>query len=290
MDKSRHITLAVAVLAVAILASLMFDGIWYDVDARGTYSGSIEREPTLWANYTIDSQTEEIQVEITNATPLIYYFSVRDTINSENKSLSNNDESSKEEFTSMDDIRVYVKWSAIFTIILFALGAIRRWFTLLSLGGWVLTLFLLVVMIPMSLMGGYSEGDPEAGGGLDTGEESGDEQFVHSTFDSSLGLKGTGIIFSFESNGYDLGLLDEDERDVVKESPPKEGEVGYDSLVVFSGEVKAAYGDGIVSWVASPLIPIVFFVIERVKRRFSGKDEIHLDDHLLDYKTSNEDE
>ena len=69
MGKSRYISHAVAVLAVALLAMMMFDGIWYDVDARGTYSGSIEREPTLWANYTLDSQTEEIQLEITNATP-----------------------------------------------------------------------------------------------------------------------------------------------------------------------------------------------------------------------------
>jgi len=290
MGKSRYISHALAVLAVALLAMMMFDGIWYDVDARGTYSGSIEREPTLWANYTLDSQTEEIQVEITNATPLIYYFSVRDTISSENESESNKEELNKEESISMDDIRIYIKWSAISTIALFALGAVRRWFTWLSLGGWAVTLFLLVVMIPMSLMGGYSEGDPEAGGGLDTGEESGDEQFVHSTFDSSFGLKGSGVIFSFESNGYDLGLVEEDNREVVKESPPKEGEVGYDSLVVFSGEVKAAYGDGIVSWVAVPLIPLVLFIVAKAKRHLSTQNELLSEDDVSIENDSNESE
>jgi hypothetical protein len=60
------------VVLVAILLSLTFSGTWFEVRGKGVYTEGLEREPTIWVNYTVDAEDEVIGVQITNATPLIH--------------------------------------------------------------------------------------------------------------------------------------------------------------------------------------------------------------------------
>lgn len=249
--RTEYVRQGVVAVAVALLGLLLIQDVWYEVSARGTYVEGLSREPTIWANYTLDSQQENIGIEITNATPLIFYLNSRETLNENQEEVNLT--------SNLDATRNLVEKGVILTVAFFALGAFRRWFSWLGYGVWGFTAFLLIVMVPMSLFGGYSEDSgPEARGALETGDETGKEQFAHSSFDSTLSLHSTGIIFGFDSSGYDLGLLNESQRDAVKESPPNEGEDGAEAFIRFAGEVSISLGDGIIAWVAVPIIPLTF--------------------------------
>lgn len=254
--RTEHVRQGVVAAAVALLGMLLVQGVWYEVSAYGTYLEGLDREPTIWANYTLDSQQENIGIEITNATPLIFYLSSRENVGEgENKTT----EPKVDDTNNLDDTRNLVEKGVILTVAFFALGSFRRWFSWLGFGMWGFTAFLLIVMVPMSLFGGYSDDSgPEARGALETGDEAGEEQFAHSTFDSTLSLHSTGINFGFDSSGYDLGLVNASQRDAVKESPPSEGEDGAEAFIRFAGEVSISLGDGIIAWLVAPSIPLLF--------------------------------
>ncbi len=249
--RTEHLRQGVLAVAVALLGLLLVQEVWYEVSARGTYLEGPVREPTLWANYTIDSEEEKIQIEITNATPLFHYLNSRENLNEnqEEENLNSN----------LDATRNLVEKGVLLTVAFFAFGSLRRWFSWLGLGMWGFTSFLLIIMVPMSLLGGYSEGtEPEARGGLETGKEGGEDQFAHSKFDSTLSLHSTGLEFTFDSSGYDLGLVNESQRDALREKPPADGEEGSEAFIRFGGEVSVVLGDGIIAWLVVPFIPLLF--------------------------------
>ncbi|MBT4060014.1 MAG: hypothetical protein HOE69_06895 [Euryarchaeota archaeon] len=261
--RPAHVRQGVVAVAVALLGLLLVQGVWFEVSAYGTYLEGPSREPTIWANYSLDSEQEHIDIEITNATPLIVYLNTRENIG----------EAGEVNVTStLDDTRELVQKGVILTVAFFALGSYRRWFSWLGFGMWGFTAFLLIVMVPMSLFGGYSDDSgPEARGALETGDEVGDNQFAHSTFNSSLSLHSTGLNFGFDSSGYDLGLVNASQRDAVRENPPEDGEEGAEAFIRFAGEVSISFGEGIIAWLAVPIIPLVFLIIGRVNVDISNQ-------------------
>ena len=263
--RTEHVRQGVIAAAVALLGLLLVQGVWYEVSAHGTYVEGLSREPTIWANYTLDSQQENIGIEITNATPFIVYLNNRENIG----------ETEEVNVTStLDDTRDLVQKGVVLTVAFFALGSYRKWFSWLGFGLWGFTALLLIVMVPMSLFGGYSDDSgPEARGALETGDEVGEEQFAHSTFDSTLSLHSTGLNFGFDSSGYDLGLVNESQRDALRESPPGDGEEGSEAFIRFAGDVSISLGAGILSWLAVPLIPAVFLFFGSTKADDSNEIE-----------------
>nr|MBC8518357.1 hypothetical protein [Euryarchaeota archaeon] len=149
--RTEHVRQGVVAAAVALLGLLLVQGVWYEVSARGTYVEGLSREPTIWANYTLDSQQENIGIEITNATPLIFYLSSRENIVVEENKTT---EPKVDDTNNLDDTRNLVEKGVILTVAFFALGSFRRWFSWLGFGMWGFTAFLLIVMVPMSLFGG----------------------------------------------------------------------------------------------------------------------------------------
>lgn len=264
--RPAHVRQGVVAVAVALLGLLLVQGVWFEVSAYGTYLEGPSREPTIWANYSLDSEQEHIDIEITNATPLIVYLNTRENIG----------EDEEINVTStLDDTRELVQKGVILTVAFFALGAFRRWFSWLGYGMWGFTAFLLIVMVPMSLFGGYSDDSgPEARGALETGDEVGDNQFAHSTFNSSLSLHSTGLNFGFDSSGYDLGLVNASQRDAVRENPPEDGEDGAESFIRFAGEVSISLGDGIITWLVAPSIPLLFYFLGSKNEENSEEFEI----------------
>ncbi|MCS5527488.1 MAG: hypothetical protein NZ774_06455, partial [Candidatus Poseidoniales archaeon] len=155
--RTEHVRQGVVAVAVALLGMLLVQGVWYEVSAYGTYLEGLDREPTIWANYTLDSQQENIEIEISNATPLIHYLSTRENLNENQEEVNVT--------SNLDATRNLVGKGVILTVAFFALGSFRRWFSWLGFGMWGFTAFLLIVMVPMSLFGGYSDDSgPEARG------------------------------------------------------------------------------------------------------------------------------
>jgi len=264
----RHKTVAVAQLvAVVVFSLLCLSSAWFQIQAKGTYVEGIEREPTLWSNYTMGSESEHLQVEITNATPFIVYMSERDIV-----SESDADETSLEDGGfSLDEARGVVRAGVALTVITFAAILYRPRFLWMGMGFWAFTAFALLVIVPMSLLGGYaSVEEPEPSGGLETGDEAGEGQFAHSELESDLSLKIIGVEWSFDSSGYDLGLVAEEHREAVATTPPEEGEPGHDAFIRFVGEVVISAGNGMVAWL---LIPVVALLVNYGGRTGSSRSE-----------------
>lgn len=279
MQRSEIIRHAFAIAAVVTLSSLMWSGTWWEVNARGTYTEGMSREPTLWANYTINSEKESILVEITNATPLIVYMNKRELIPdpATSNSSDNSTDSSDGDSTSddpilsdnqsgltLDSVRLLVERAAILTITLFVLGGFHRWFKRGGFFVWGVTLIALLVLTPLAVLGDYSlSPDPQASGNLTTGDEAGEWQFAHSKSSSSVELMMSGISLGFENSGYDLGLVNESDRDMVRDSEPIVGGLGSDSYIEFTGQVEASIGTGIISWCVVPIIPLLLSLLGR---------------------------
>ena len=82
----------------------------------------------------------------------------------------------------------------------------------------------------------------------------------------SLGEKMVNRInFYYESLGFDLGLVDEDDRANVSIHPPIEGEKHYDSLIQFNGEMNIKTGDIMMWWL---LIAPLLYVVLIENRKF----------------------
>ena len=259
----RPKTVAVAQLvAVVVFSLLCLSSAWFQIQAKGTYVEGIEREPTLWSNYTMGSESEHLQVEITNATPFIVYMSERDIVSERDDADGG---------FSLDEARGVVRAGVALTVISFAAILYRPRFLWMGMGFWAFTAFALLVIVPMSLLGGYaSVEEPEPSGGLETGDEAGEGQFAHSELESDLSLKIIGVEWSFDSSGYDLGLVAEEHREAVATTPPEEGEPGHDAFIRFVGEVVISAGNGMVAWL---LIPVVALLVNYGGRTGSARSE-----------------
>jgi hypothetical protein len=278
-------TPVVRLVVVVVLAVLCLSSPWFKIQAKGTFSEAIEREPTLWANYTIDGQEEVIELEISNSTPLIVYWTQRETItdsNGSNSSESPTTNVSKQDEEVEDDgslnlssARNIVKSLVTLCCLLELLCVIKpqKLTRGLVIGFWFAGLFALAVLIPISVIsgslgdGGEGADEGQPGDGFDTGEESGAEQFAHNTFESNLDVHLSAIVWSFDSSGYDLGLVEEQHRDSVRQSPPDVGEPGADSFLRFAGKIEIVVTDGVWIWLAIPIFWVLITIMATMSTR-----------------------
>jgi hypothetical protein len=131
-----------------------------------------------------------------------------------------------------------------------------RWADAAAGMSWLVCLALIVFGVPMAaaadfgILGSDEGAEPGSStGGFDS-ETDGSvsvDQFAHFSSRTGNGLSSTGLVFTYDSTGFDLGLLDEDDRQAVIDSAPSEGQPGYESLIGFHGELVAGPGP-IFSW------------------------------------------
>jgi len=275
-----------ALLAAIVLVMAAWGGTWFEVKAVGVYTDGLQREPTISTQYIIDSDQESFELTIGNATPLLLYWLQREEVKPEareddgetppeNREINGpeNEDSLRDSCSGscLDLARKVVSWSMLAYLAAMLYAAFRP--SLLSRGGAVLMWFVSTVVIlsvvPLSTAadfgildgGDEGDGDSSATGGFDatTDDAVSVDQFAHyeDSLSKDFGLEG--LELTYTSIGFDLGLLEEDERPMVIETPPEEGEAGYESLVGFRGELVIGPGS-IVSWwfVLLPLMALAF--------------------------------
>jgi hypothetical protein len=254
---------------------------WFEIEGRGTYSEGLEREPTIITIYSIDSSQQTLDVSIQNATPLLVYWLEREDVSNQSENTQAGEEESedggnKAENTSdpcaescLDLARnsLRVLMIAFFAIMLYNTRS-DRLRARLSLGAsWISCFILIIFLIPLAaaadfgIFSGSNDGqENSATGGFDSNTQDSVQvdQFAHFSSDSGSKFSSRGIIFTYQSSGFDLGLLEEEDRGEVIDNPPEDGEPGYESLIRFDGELVAGPGPMVTWWLLT--LPICAYV------------------------------
>jgi len=279
-------------LVVIVLSGLFlltsWSSTWFEITAVGVYSEGIEREPTITTEYIIDSNQESFELSIDNSTPLLLYWINREDVSpgqtdSENNSSDLSDESISDRQacsgSCLDMTRAILKLTMIAMFAAIFLSVVRpiRSIRIANVTTWIIGILIILIAIPLAvatdfgISDGNDSGDGSSTGGFDTNTQETVEvnQFAHFRQDSGFGIYFEGIEFTYESIGFDLGLLDEEDRDKVIETAPIEGDPGYESLIGFDGKLMIGPGPIITWWLL--IAPLV--VLNLIETRESFEEE-----------------
>ena len=274
MRKSEFATL----LLTAAFLLMAWAGSWFEIVAEGTYTEGLDREPTIRTQYMVDSSQESFEMSIENSTPLLLYWLEREDISpaptnqNENSSESSADSPSLDgdsepcSGSCLDRARSLVGLTMLALFATLYLSSVRpstltRATVVLV---WLLGTVVILTAVPLAAaadfgISGGEDGGESSTGGFDTNAQETVEvdQFAHFEQDGGVGLSFDGISFTYDSVGFDLGLLAEGDRQAVIESAPTEGEPGYESLIGFRGEMTIGPGPILTWWLLTAPLVIV---------------------------------
>ena len=274
MSSSRPAITALAGLFLLIAWS----STWFEIAAVGTYTDGLEREPTIRTHYMIDNSHESFEMSIENSTPLLLYWIEREDVSTEPTTQEGNSSEMPTDPPSsdggsdpcsgscLDRARGLVGLTMLVLFTALYLSSARPTIPLRAATAlvWLLGTVVILTAVPLAAAAdfGISGGEDVGGsstGGFDTNTQETVEvdQFAHFEQDGDMGLSFDGISFTYDSVGFDLGLLVEEDRQAVIESPPTEGEPGYESLVGFHGEMTIGPGPILTWWLLTAPLVIV---------------------------------
>ncbi len=274
MRKSEFATL---LLAAAFLL-MAWSGSWFEIVAEGTYNEGLDREPTIRTQYMIDNSQESFEMSIENATPLLLYWLEREDVSQEPDSSGENSsdipaDTPPSEGNSdpcsgscLDRARSLVGLTMLALFTALYLSSARPTTPLRAAAAlvWLLGTVVILTAVPLAaaadfgISGGEDIGESSTGGfDTNTQETVEVDQFAHFEQDGDMGLSFDGISFTYDSVGFDLGMLAEEDRQAVIESAPTEGEPGYESLIGFHGEMTIGPGPILTWWLLTAPLVIV---------------------------------
>ena len=260
--------LVIAVLFV-FLSMGLWTSAWFEIHGRGTYTEGIEREPSIVIEYSIDSSQESISVSLENATPLLQYWRNRDTITDSNTATNQQQDSDSEssandeKSSSLDTVRIVVSLIIIvFGLCMFeAVRNSSKIWNKVSFAAWVILGLSILIQVPMSAISDFGLNDEgeSSTGGFDSAnnDEVSVNQFAHYSSNSGFGVEFFSLNFDYSSQGYDLGLLAEEDRQQIIDNPPEVSEDGYESYIKFDAQMNAGPGPVIYWWLG--LGALVFY-------------------------------
>ena len=272
MSSSRPAITALAGLFLLIAWS----STWFEIAAVGTYTDGLEREPTIRTHYMIDNSHESFEMSIENSTPLLLYWIEREDVSTEPTTQEGNSSDIPTEPPSsdggsdpcsgscLDRARGLVGLTMLALFAALCLSSARPTIPLRAAAAlvWLLGTVVILTAVPLAaaadfgISGGEDVGESSTGGFDTNAQETVEvDQFAHFEQDGDMGLSFDGISFTYDSVGFDLGLLAEEDRQAVIESAPTEGEPGYESLIGFHGEMTIGPGPILTWWLlTAPLI------------------------------------
>ena len=274
MSSSRPAIIALAGLFLLIAWS----STWFEIAAVGTYTDGLEREPTIRTHYMIDNSHESFEMSIENSTPLLLYWIEREDVSTEPTTQEGNSSDMPTDPPSsdgssdpcsgscLDRARSLVGLTMLALFAALCLSSARPTTPLRAAAAlvWLLGTVVILTAVPLAAaadfgISGGEDGGESSTGGFDTNAQEPVEvdQFAHFEQDGDVGLSFDGISFTYDSVGFDLGLLAEGDRQAVIESAPTEGEPGYESLIGFHGEMTIGPGPILTWWLLTAPLVIV---------------------------------
>ena len=273
MNNPREPYKYVFLIIIIFFSSSLWYSDWFEIEGEGVYTEGIDREPQIIINYNIDNSVELISVSIENATPLLQYWNNRDVVEPEGSNdtqdISENvPESPESDDNNLDTTRNLIKIMLIVFIGIMTISTLNKniFWSRLTIISLLLIFFLFLIQVPLSAVDdfGLSDEGQSSTGGFDTAnnDEVSVNQFAHFESNSGFGLDIFSLKFDYSSNGFDLGLLEPDERQSVIDNKPKAGDSGYNSYVKFEAEMNAGPSESIYWLIGMGVVLFFWYKVE----------------------------
>lgn len=259
----------IRLVLVALLLGLAWQGTWFEIEGRGVYTEGLPREPTIWANYTIDASEEAIDMEITNATPLLVYLNERESLSEE--------KGPREAGGNVDAARTLLAVCFGLTAAAAGLDLRAGWQRGLALAP-MAALVVMGLLIPLAAFADFGmDADEEASGGFAAADSdaASAQEFVHTRSDSSFGIGLNGVEMRFYFGGHDLGLIEAKNRTAAAETEPADDA----AWIGFEGRMTARWGDAMLPMLAVP--GVLFLMRGRSDEDDGGQPEPHAEQDEL---------
>ena len=280
----------------ALLATHVFISAWLVATAEGVYTEGKPAPTEAHSLIAIDKDQTAVDVEIKKATSFFFYTLQRDgdasvpvgnTTNesSENPSSEGEQEKETEEKTSSSTQRDWLELgrqivtaSLVFLVLSEALMLVSfRWRHYVRALAFTFTLVSFSVLFPacyiMELAGEGAEGEDDATATNTPGANIETVSFVHTNTSSDFHIIWLGIQLEADFSGYDLGLVEPENRTQVWQEVPEEGSQDAKSFIAFESTFDIQLGKNLDSLLVLPLMWFVLPAAPQVPTATEGKEE-----------------
>ena len=284
----RHPAVAFARASLVVLIALNAAvSVWLIAEFEGQYTEGPPSPARFYALAGVDSEYTMIDVSIENSTRLLVYQLIRDDVGPEEDGGGGDgggDDGSSDAPTSseqdsvnrLDRARTWIQITVGLLIVLEVLVTfvgISGWF---RTAGFLAVLVAFLVMLPLAFIGdnpNFADPGSTPNSSPEEAEQTeNDEQgaFVHEETDFGIGLRYGGFEVSMMYAGYDLGLVEEDNRSSVRETPPEPGTKDAASYVKFDSTLSLRFGPSVVLLL---VLPVLWLLAPSGRKRDAALDE-----------------
>ena len=280
----------VRLLITALLAVHVFISAWLVASVEASYTEGRPAPTEFHSLVAIDNEQTLIDVRIERATAFFLYTLQRDdtakmpvntTGDDDQGSPDNDSDSGGDDRDWLEIGRNWIKASLVLLVLSELLMMVPwKWRHYLRVFAFAMTLiaFSMFPIAYVASLGGGDDGggDEDDGGGSATegtpGAEIETQSFAHSEENVQIRPIWLGFELQADFSGYDLGLLDEDDRDGVIAEPPAENSTEAKSFVAFESTFNIELGQNLDSLLVLPLM--WYFLpatpINRDKKTYGG--------------------
>ncbi len=266
----------VRLLITVLLAVHVFISAWLVASVEASYTEGRPSPTEFHSLVAIDNEQTLIDVRIERATAFFLYTLQRDdtarmpvnTTGDDDQGSPSDDSGESDESGGSDRDwlqigRNWIKASLILLVLSELLMMVPwKWRHYLRVFAFAMTLvaFSMFPIAYVASLGGGDDGggDDDDGGSSATegapGAEIETQSFAHSTEDIRLRPIWLGFELQADFSGYDLGLVDEEDRAAVIEQPPEENETGAKSFVAFESTFNIELGKNLDALLVLPLM------------------------------------
>ena len=267
---------AVRLAVTAFLAVHVFISAWLVATVEGAYTEGRPAPTEVHSLVAIDKDRTMIDVEIKKATSFFLYTLIRDgdasvPVNESEEqqaSETNNDsETAPSESTEEEQERAWLdigRQSVGVALVLLVLSEVlmltgMRWRHHVRTLAFLSTLVAFSVVFPACYMLELSGGEDEDETATNTpGAEIETVSFVHTNSSSDISLVWLGLKLDAGFSGYDLGLVEEENRTAVAASIPEPGTEDASSYIAFESTFQIQLGQNLDALL---ILPFLWYVL-----------------------------
>lgn len=294
-----HPAFAVLRIAVTLLIAVhVFISAWLVATVDAAYTEGRPSPTEINSIIAIDKDQTLIDVEIERATSLLLYTLSRDDVVVENQSnddgsqenttesndgaqtSSNNDQSQGNSKDWLEIGRSLIQISLVILVLSeLSLLSKKKGLSWLRLASFSLVIFAFFIAFPTCYMldlgmGESSDAEDDEGSSTVAENTPGNDlevaQFAHTSDYADTGLVWLGFQLETGFSGYDLGLVEPDNRTSVMESIPEDGSEDAKSFIAFEAVFSIQYGKNLDSLF---MLPIMWFLLPAVGKTSSSEEE-----------------